>query len=121
MRILIGVCVALGLALGLVTWQLKGSWQENEGLRAQAEAAEAVNARLNEKFDALDSALIELSQTTRENADRLNDALGEIQTITKQPEDSDETISCLDLRVPSDLDRLLRDDPGGAVSAGGDS
>lgn len=121
LRILIGACVALLTALALVTWELKGTWEDNRELEIRVRVAEAQSERLDKRFGALDGALLELSAETKANRSALARALESLKTITRQPEDSDETIECLDLPLPRDLDRILRGAAGDPLPAGDDS
>lgn len=115
MKILIGVAVALAVALGVTGWQLSESLGREATIRqqhAQAVGALAIsetqNALLAGRFDSLDQALSDLSQRQQDNKRDLDRRLSNLTTIVQEPGDSDESVSCLDVRVPAQLDRGLR-------------
>lgn len=115
MKILIGVVVALAVALGLAGWALRSSWQAEASLReslagAQSalEQSEQQNNRLVGRFDTLDRTLTGLNATFQANQADLRKRLNTIQTIVKEPGDSDASISCLDVRVPAQLSRSVQ-------------
>lgn len=115
MKILIGVLLALAVALGVTGWQLSESLGREATIReqhAQAVGAlaisEAQNGLLAGRFDSLDQALLELADKQQANKQDLDRRLNNLTTIVQEPGDSDESVSCLDVRVPAQLDRGLR-------------
>lgn len=115
MKILIGVLIALVLALAGCAWALQES-QRKRGLAEQlvVETREALaksegqNKALVGRFDSLDASLKGLGVNLKANQAQLQATLKGIQNIVQEPGDSDESIRCLDVRVPAQLDRGLR-------------
>lgn len=115
MKILIGVLVVLVLGLAGAGWMLKASWnregeleQSLAGAQGALEQAENQNKGLAGRFDTLDEALVGLGQAQKQNQLVLSGKLNAIKSIVAEPGDSDASISCLDVRVPAQLDRSLR-------------
>lgn len=115
MRILAGVVAVLTVAIGIMGFQLRSAWSDaalarQEAIQAlqvageQRQQAELVLFRL----DALDSSLKGLAEGTQRNARQLDQTLAAINGITKTEGDTDESIACLDVRVPRQLDDSLR-------------
>lgn len=115
MKILIGVVAALVIALGLSGWALRSSWKQEAALQEQLTGAKAAldqaekqNSRLAGRFDTLDQAFAGLNTKLQANQADLRQRLNTIQTIVKEPGDSDASISCLDVRVPAQLSRSVQ-------------
>ena len=115
MKILISVLVVLLLGLAGAGWMLKVSWnREGElkeslaGVRGALEQAEGQNRGLTDRFDTLDQTLVGLGKLQQQNQLVLSGKLNAIKNIVAEPGDSDASISCLDVRVPAQLDRSLR-------------
>lgn len=116
MRILVGAMIALVLALGFTGWQLKRSWDSEAatrerlaGVTGALERANEENERLEGRMDAFDEALGRLGLTVQQNQRELTSRLTDIQTITEEPTDDPQSLACLDLPVPAQLDRGLRE------------
>lgn len=115
MKIMIGVIVALVLGLAGTGWMLKSSWnregeleQSLAGVQGALEQAENQNRGLAGRFDTLDESLVGLAKTQQQNQLVLSGKLNTIKNIVAEPGDSDASISCLDVRVPAQLDRGMR-------------
>jgi len=115
MKILIGVLLALLAGLGWTAWQLRESWaREGEimSVLQQTQGALAVATKQNEnlvgRFDAFDRSLQRLDAQQAQRQADLTGRLNTIRDIVAEPGDSDASISCLDVRVPAQLDRSLR-------------
>lgn len=116
MKILVGAIVTLLLALALTGWQLKNSWADATearerlaGVTGALEVANEQNEQLQGRMDAFDEALGRLSLTVALNQSDLTLRLEGIQKITEEPTDDPESFACLDLPVPAQLDRGLRE------------
>lgn len=115
MKILIGALIALVLALAGCGWALQES-QRKRGLAEQLvvekqkalDKSEGQNKALVGRFDSLDASLKDLGANQKANQARLQATLVGIKNIVQEPGDSDESIRCLDVRVPAQLDRGLR-------------
>lgn len=81
----------------------------SNALQAQQEA-EGQSRQWAARFDSLDAALKALGTTQKANNDDLAIRLKNLSKIQKTEGDTDATIQCLDLPVPFELDRGLRDD-----------
>lgn len=113
---ILGTAVALLLAaVAALGWQLKGAWadaataqqvakQAGELVEQQRKQSELVLGRL----ESLDGALKGLEAGNRANAERQAQTLAAIGNITKQEGDSDESVTCLGVAVPRQLDDSLR-------------
>lgn len=115
MKILIGVIVTLALAVAGLWWQLDGTQTERDlaqqaltNTREALSKAEAQNTTLIGRFDSLDTSLKGLGAAQLRNQADLTNRLATIKNIVQEPGDTDESISCLDVRVPAQLDRGLR-------------
>lgn len=116
MKIMTGVVITLLLALALTGWQLKRSWDVEASTRERLarvlgalERANAENERLGKRFDAFDETLGRLGVAIQKNQRELTDRLSAIQTITEESNDDPQSLVCLDLPVPAQLDRGLRE------------
>lgn len=116
MKILIGVILVLLAGLGTAGWQLRAAWQTQGQLEtalAGAAGALAVATKQNEtllgRFDSFDKVLVGLNATQQQNQAELKTRLNNLTTIVKETGDTDAQIQCLDLPVPAQLDRWLRD------------
>lgn len=116
MKIMTGVVITLLLALALTGWQLKRSWdveastrERLAGVEAALSRANAENERLDKRFDAFDETLGRLGVAIQKNQLELTDRLSTIQTITEESNDDPQSLVCLDLPVPAQLDRGLRE------------
>lgn len=114
MKILLGVTAALAVVAGLLGWQLREALQDAEAHRLDAERANraVVEQRqqaeqLAGRLDALDLSLKGLAEGTQQNARQLEQTLAAIDGITKSEGDTDESIACLGVRIPRQLDRSL--------------
>lgn len=115
MKILIGVLLALLAGLGWTGWQLREAWQRESSLsqvlsttRGALAVATAQNENLVGRFDAFDRSLQRLDAQQAQRQADLTGRLNTIRDIVAEPGDSDASISCLDVRVPAQLDRSLR-------------
>lgn len=115
MKILIGVLLALLAGLGWTGWQLREAWGRENGLAValgSAQAALAVANQQNEnlvgRFDAFDQALQRLDAKQALRQADLTGRLNTIRDIVAEPGDSHESLECLDVPVPAQLDRSLR-------------
>lgn len=115
MKILIGVIIALVLGLASAGWGLKQSLareaaakEQLAGAQAALEQAENQNKTLVGRFDTLDTVLKALNASQQKNQAELTARLATIKNIVAEPGDSDASLSCLDVRVPAQLDRGLR-------------
>lgn len=115
MKWLLGVTAALAVAVIGLGWQLKGAWKDaassrNEALAAlQAAGEQRQQAELLlHRMGQLDAALGRLADRTEVNDRKLDAALVQINEIQKTEGDSDESMACLDVLVPVQLDGILR-------------
>lgn len=115
MKILIGVLLALAVALGVTGWQLSESLGREATIHqqhAQAVGAlaisEAQNGLLAGRFDSLDRALLELADKQRANKLELDGQLAQLKKLTQEPQDDPRSFACLGMPVPAQLDRWLR-------------
>lgn len=108
MRVTYGVILAMGVALLAAAWALKQSWGATQVWEGRAKAAETRVDALTARFKALDAALLNLANETRANREALDTRLTEIRDLQQSESDSDETMQCLDLPVPTALDHILR-------------
>lgn len=115
MKTLAGVAVALAVAVGIMGWQLRSAW--SDAALARQEAVQALRVaeeqrqqaeRMLSRLDALDASLTALAEGTQQNAQQLNQTLAVIDGITKSEGDTDESIACIGVRVPRQLDDSLR-------------
>lgn len=108
MRITYGVILAMGVSLLGAAWALKQAWGATQVWEDRANAAEERVDNLTARFERLDEALLELAGETRANREALDTRLTEIRDLQQSENDSDETMQCLDLPVPTALDHILR-------------
>lgn len=118
MKILIGVIAALGLTVGLLWWRLDVAQLEASAAATRASTAEQQLAEqtqqaalLADRFNALDASLGRLAQRTEANNRKLTETNSKIDQIQRTENDSLESLACLDVRVPSQLDDSLRHKP----------
>lgn len=76
--------------------------------------AEAQNALLAGAFKALDTRLQQLGLDLKLNNEQLAKKIQELSNIQKSEGDDPNAITCLDTRVPAQLDQWLRDTPASA-------
>ena len=114
-KILAGVCLALLVALGLTANQaLRANRESAETRQALAQARQALTEQAQQaqqvldRLDRFDRALVNLDGVQRGIQDGLQANLRALQTITKTEGDSDESIECLGVRVPTGVDQRLR-------------
>jgi len=115
MKILTGALLAVALALGLTGWRLQTVSERLAAEKAQSAAladdlARQVQAgqQLRDRLDSLDLSLSRLHETQTAHTRQLGQTLAGIDRIEKSEGDSHESVECLDLRVPSELDGWLR-------------
>lgn len=115
MKILVGVLLALLLALGLTGWQLQKTREalvvsrtEQSALKDQLAVQAEQSRQLADRMDAFSQSVVTLMGIAEQHDQNLKLAVAGIDNITKTENDSDESISCLDQRVPADLDQWLR-------------
>lgn len=115
MRIMLGVIAAMAILVGILWWRLDVAAGERDIaiLRAdtatqQLDEAKRQGELLVKRFDALDASLKGIGERTDANNRKLGQTLTAINNISKTEGDSDESISCLDVRVPRQLDDSLR-------------
>lgn len=115
MKILSGVIAVLVLAVAVMGYQLKASVGREavatkalEGAERALAQAERENTRLDDRFETLDAAMTGLSNTIALNQGDLRRRLESIKTIVQEPGDSDESVACLDVRVPAQLSRSVQ-------------
>lgn len=114
MKILLGVTAALAVVAGVLSWQLREALQDAESHRLAAERANRSVAEQRQqsellwgRLDALDRSLKGLAEDSRQNARQLEQTLAAIDGITKSEGDTDESMACLGVRIPRQLDRSL--------------
>lgn len=115
MKILTGALLAVVLALVFTGWQLQTARRdlsrvETLSVRLQGELERQVQAEdlLADRLARFSSAITRLHEATETHSRQLRLTLDGIDRIQKTEEDSDETLACLDQRVPADLDHWLR-------------
>lgn len=116
MKILAGIILSLVVGLALTGWQLKRSWSTTTQTRLElAEASTALrsantqNQALLFRLEAFDEALVALNTSVQKNQTELTDRLADIRTVAEEPSDDPKSFVCLDLPVPVQLDRRLRE------------
>lgn len=116
MKILMGIVIALALALGFALWRLDSSQAEVTdtrlelaGVTAALRSTAKANQYLENRLTAFDDALGRLEGTLSENQSELTNRLADIKNISKEPTDEPESFECLDRLVPVQLDRRLRE------------
>lgn len=123
---LLVVIMSLGVQLhsasgdvATLTSERDAAKQEASNARAAQQTAEAQNQVMLLGFQMLDKRLGQLGDTQRQNTQWLARQMAGLNTIQKQPGDSDESFQCLDAAVPRDLDQWLRNDGQPAGPNGG--
>lgn len=116
MKILAGIILSLVVGLALTGWQLKRSWSTTTQTRLElAEVSTALrsantqNQALLFRLEAFDVALVALNSSVQKNQTELTDRLADIRTVAEEPSDDPKSFVCLDLPVPVQLDRRLRE------------
>lgn len=116
MKILAGIILSLVVGLALTGWQLKRSWSTTTQTRLElAEVSVALrsantqNQALLFRLEAFDEALVALNTSVQKNQSELTDRLADIRTVAEEPSDDPKSFVCLDLPVPVQLDRRLRE------------
>lgn len=114
MKILIGVMLALTVALGFTGWQLRTAWRADgerqqvlERVQGALAVANARNVELQAHMDQFNQALKRLDDQQRQNQTNLEGRLAGLRNLVKQPGDTDESILCRDVRLPAQLDNGL--------------
>lgn len=115
MKILVGALLAALVALGLTGWRLQTAWEdlavsrtETRAVRGELERQVREGEQLADRLDALDASVTRLHDTTETHTRQLGLTLAGIDRIEKTEGDSDESLACLDLRIPGELDGWLR-------------
>lgn len=115
MKYLTGALVLLLVAVGFLGWRLNVASAEvrEADLRASTAASQLEEQKregklLGQRLDALDAAMQGLNRTTADNNRKLGQTLTAINQIQKTEGDTDESISCLDVRVPRQLDDSMQ-------------
>lgn len=115
MKILLGVTAALAVSVFGLAWGLKVAWRDAEVARSEVISALQVAGEqrqqaelLLDRMRQLDGALLRLAEGTEETNRKLDAAVVQINEIQKTEGDSDESIACLDVSVPAQLDGVLR-------------
>lgn len=116
MQILAGAVAILLLVLGLLGWQLKSAW--GDAAQARQEALQAVQAAgeqrqqaelLSSRLATLDASLKAVAAGTQANGQQLEQTVEAIDAIGKtEGVPHDQSVLCLDARVPGQLDERLR-------------
>lgn len=116
MKILAGIILSLVVGIALTGWQLKRSWSTTTQTRLElAEVSVALrsantqNQALLFRLEAFDEALVALNTSVQKNQSELTDRLADIRTVAEEPSDDPKSFVCLDLPVPVQLDRRLRE------------
>lgn len=115
-KVLWGLLAAAGLAVLLLWNQVNAKTTEVAEQKARADQlAESLAEQrrqadqLASRFDNLDQTLLALDGRTKANNDELERRLALINDIiTKTEGDTDESIACLDVRLPRQLDERMR-------------
>lgn len=114
-KVALGIGLALLVAVGILAWQLKVAWGDTQKARMEAlGAAQALETErgntevLLRRLDLIDGALRGLEQGVQESNAKMETNLAVLNGITKTEGDQDESVPCLDVRVPSQLDSSLR-------------
>jgi hypothetical protein len=115
MKIMLGVLAAMAILVGVLWWRLDVVAGDRDLAAQRADiATQAVEEQkrqstlLGQRFDAFDQALKGIGEKTAENNKKLGQTITAIGNIQKTQGDSDESIKCLDVRVPGQLDQWLR-------------
>lgn len=124
-KILGAVAAILLVVAGTLAFQLHGARSEVSTLTSDRDAAkqearnakqaqvvaEAQNALLAGAFKALDSRLQQLGIDQKLNNEQLARQIEGLGNIQKSEGDDPNAITCLDTRVPAELDKWLLDSP----------
>ena len=108
MRVLIGVVAALSIALAVAGWRLKVAWEDLAVVSQERDSLKGEVERGEKRFIAFDESIKRLTGATRANEAKLGETISAIRGIAKTEGDTDETVACLDMPVPVQLDRSLR-------------
>lgn len=115
MKILTGALLAVVLALGLTGWRLQTVSErlavektQSAALAGELERQVQAGQKLHDRLALLDQSLSRLHETQTAHTRQLGLTLAGIDRIEKSEGDSHESVECLDLRVPSELDGWLR-------------
>lgn len=115
MKILVGALLAVLIALGFAGWRLQAAWDDLAVARTKTEALQVELKRQTEAGERLDSRLVTLDlslsrlhELTQRHTQQLGKTLAGIDRIEKSETDTHETIQCLDLPVPVELDGWLQ-------------
>lgn len=116
MQILAGAVAVLLLVLGLLGWQLKSAWGDVTQARQEAlQAVQAVGEQrqqaelLRSRLETLDASLKAVAAGTQANSEQLDQTVDAIDAIGKtEGVPHDQSVLCLDVRVPGQLDERLR-------------
>lgn len=88
--------------------------QELSNTRVALKTSEAQNAILEASFKSLDTRLGQMEKNQQHNNQQLALALSQLNDIQNTEGDDPNAITCLDTRVPAQLDQWLYDTPAGA-------
>lgn len=114
-RILLGVIALLTLVVVLLwgwqartalkaeRWEVEAEQQEQRAVTAEANTRSALD-----RFGALDRSIGKLGEDRQKADADLSRKLSNLMLIKPTPEDTRETIDCLDRPVPVELDHWLR-------------
>jgi hypothetical protein len=116
MKILAGALAILLLATGFMGWRLKVAWEDVATARGDAQQAQQVAGEqrqqaelLNQRLVTLDSTLKLVAAGTQANSEQLDQTVDAIDAIGKtEGVPHDQSVLCLDVRVPVQLDERLR-------------
>lgn len=117
MKILVGIVIALTLSLGFSLWRLDSSRAELSDMALELSemtvalrSTTKANLYLEKRLTAFDEALGRLQDTLAVNQTELTVRLANIENISEEPTDEPESFACLDLPVPVQLDRWMREE-----------
>lgn len=124
-KILGAVAVILLVVAGTLAFQLHGARSEVSTLTSDRDAAkqearnakqaqivaETQNALLAGAFKSLDTRLVQLGDAQKANNEQLILQIEGLSNIQKSEGDDPNAITCLDTRVPAELDKWLLDSP----------
>lgn len=119
-KIILGLGVGLVIA-GLIAYsavqasrltearaELRAEQSSSQRLRAELESQVRRGEVQEARFESLASSVDRMAKAQTDNQVDLTRRLNIIQNITQQTGDSDESISCLDMLVPRQLDDSVR-------------
>jgi len=129
-KILGAVAAILLVVAGTLAFQLHGARSEVSTLTSDRDAAkqeasnakqaqivaEAQNTLLAGAFKALDTRLLQLGADQKLNNEQLARQIEGLSNIQKSEGDDPNAITCLDTRVPAELDKWLLDAPYGPAN-----